>query len=190
MGDDAAGMAGELGEEAIFLRRQAHLFAGLRHPPRRQIDLDIAGNHHRHLGPGRQPMAERGADPRQHLLGVERLGDIIVGAEIERGDLVLGLVARRDDDQSRARRLDQRHQLQPVAIGQPEIEQHRVRLVDLQRRQRLARGLGLDGSIAGAGDRGAEQPPDRALVIDDQDFRLKAHAPRLPLPGPFRGTGS
>ncbi len=41
--------------------------------------------------------ADQRAEPRQHLLEVERLGDIVVGAGIDAGDLVAPAVARGQD---------------------------------------------------------------------------------------------
>ena len=58
----------------------------------------------------------------------ERLGDVVVGADVERLDLVVGLLARRQhDDRDAARGPQPREHLDAVEVGQPEVEQHHVR---------------------------------------------------------------
>jgi hypothetical protein len=124
------GEACQFGDHGEFLRGEMDLLCAAGHPAIEQIECHAASGEAGASAIGADPSAQRGADPGEHFLGIERLGDVIVGAEIERGDFLLGGVARRDDQQCGTGSLDQRHQLEPVAIGQAEIEQHRIRLVD------------------------------------------------------------
>ena len=47
---------------------------------------------------GRAGAAQQGADPRRQLLGHERLGDVVVRPGLEPGHHVVGVRARRHDD--------------------------------------------------------------------------------------------
>ena len=55
----------------------------------REVDGEVGGLDRGGL-PGRSTdAAERGPEPGEQLVHAERLGDVVVGAGIERGDLVL-----------------------------------------------------------------------------------------------------
>ena len=71
--------------------------------------------------------AEHGADAREELLDVERLGHVVVGAGVERGDLVGLAVARgQHHDRNVAERAHPAQHLDAVDVGEPEVEQHDV----------------------------------------------------------------
>ena len=146
-----------------------HFFPPAPHLPVHQIDTYIAHLDHRALGFGQGPLAKRRANSRQQFIHVEGLGHIVVGAEIECGDFLLGLLARGHNDQPDrwigAQRGDQ---FQAVAIRQSEVQQDEVRVVDSFGVERLARRRGLDDPIAGALQSGAQQDSDLGLVLDDQ----------------------
>ena len=96
-----------------------------------EIDREIADPEDRPLAMHLQLMAQRRPHAREQLVHAERLGDVIVGAEIERLDLA-GLVAaaRQDDDRDAlVARSDRPQQLEPVDIGQAEIENDEVGLL-------------------------------------------------------------
>src|SRR3546814_2639765 len=73
-----------------------------------EVDPYRAGFDHDDLVPVRcgAPMTQRGADAGEQFVGVERLGDIVVGAEIERGDL-LGAVFACGNDEECCRRSEE-----------------------------------------------------------------------------------
>ncbi len=80
--------------------------------------------------PGDAPdgAAEDGADARRELVGMERLGDVVVGAQVE----ALGLVAGRalggqQDDRHRAPLAQLAHDLDAVEVGHDDVEQDDVR---------------------------------------------------------------
>ncbi|PAV92759.1 hypothetical protein WR25_06737 [Diploscapter pachys] len=163
-------MVGEQRQHLIFLARQMHLRARAFDAVRGGIDRHLARAHH--TAALRLATPERDAQAGEQFLAVERLGHVIVRAEVECGDLVLGRIARGDDQQRDPRRpRDDRHQLQPVPPRQPQIEQHRIRRVLRHRGQRRARIGGVDHVVAGALQRLAEQPPDRRLIIHHQHPR-------------------
>ncbi len=87
------------------------------------VDLDDRGS--RRSG---RHAAEYRAHAGQQLLDVERLGDVVVGAGVERGDLVVLAVARgEDDDRYVAERAHPAQGLDAVEIGKAEVEQHDIR---------------------------------------------------------------
>ena len=69
-------------------------------PAGAQVERDVARAQHGLLG---GPLvAQPHAHAREQLLEAERLGDVVVGAVLEPGDLVLDLVAGGEDDDRHA----------------------------------------------------------------------------------------
>ena len=111
---------------------------------------------------------------REQLLHAERLRDVVVGARVERRDLVgLRFAHRQHDHRHVAERAHPPDHLGAVDVGQPEVEQHQVgRLLG-----------GADHAFLAGADRGdlvavrlearAQRAPDLRLVVDDQH---QAHA--------------
>ena len=99
-----AGMAGEHAQKIVFLRRQLQRRAV---PVTRRFSMsttrpcaDTVSDRRRAAG----AMAQRRAQARQKLPDGERLLDIVIGAKVERGDLLGLAVARRQDDDRRRSR--------------------------------------------------------------------------------------
>ena len=72
--------------------------------------------------------AQDGADAGGQLVGMERLGDVVVGAEVE----ALGLVGGRalggqQDDRDRTALAQLAHDLDAVEVGHDDVEQDDVR---------------------------------------------------------------
>ena len=174
LADQPAAAAGEHLDDPPLGRRQVDLLAvaggaGVGDVEAQPVDLDDQ------VGLLAARPARGGADPRQQLLDRERLGDEVVGTEVERLDLVVGLGARRDHDH---RHLGEGPQLRQhrdaVEVGQAEVEQDHVGhplVDDLQRRPAVARRL--DVVVAGPQvDR--QRAPHRGVVVDDQHERHRA----------------
>ena len=114
-----------------------HLLAG-------EVDLEVAGERDRRrravAGRRRARAPQRRRDPRQQLLDAERLGHVVVGAEVERGDLVAVAAARRDDDHADGRALAHlAAELEAVDVRQHQVEQDDVGLLGLEQRERAQR---------------------------------------------------
>ena len=116
--------------------------------------------------------AEQRAQPRDQLLHLERLGQVVVGAGVDPLD-PLGPHAARGEDEDRQRGpagpppLQHR---QPVELGQAEIEDRGV----IGLRVALEPGLlavrhHVDGH-AGSLERGRDVGCDARLVLDDEDL--------------------
>ena len=72
-------------------------------------------------------MPQRDPHPGEQLLHPERLGQVVVRAEIERGDLFVLLPAGRDDDDgSPGRAADLANDVQSIAVGKTQVEQGEV----------------------------------------------------------------
>ena len=98
---------------------------------------------HRHAV---RPAPEHRAQPRQKLADAERLVDVVVGAEVERGDLFRLAIARRQHDDRHVRPTpDLLDHLLAVHVRQAEIEHHGVGRV---RRQQIARPAGRSAPSA------------------------------------------
>ncbi len=72
-------------------------------------------------------MAERDADAGQQFAHAERLGQVVVGAGVERGDLVFLLPASREHDHRRRQPFAQGSQhVQAVLVRQAQIEDDEI----------------------------------------------------------------
>ena len=129
-------------------------------------------------------MPERHADPGEQLAGAERLGDVVVGAGVERRDLVPLLAPRREDDDRNGRPLAQpADHVEAVHVGQAEIEDDDVGLARAGLDDALRARRRLEEPVAVALERGAEEAPDLRLVLDEDD------RPASGVIAPAPGTG-
>lgn len=126
------GVMRQQAQELVLNRRQVQLLAIHRGNAGIKIDMQLAGIE-RALGGNTARLRirkapERRANAREQLLDRKRLGQVIVGASIERTNLVRILAARRDHDDRHARPCAHRlHHLDAVHIGQTQVEQHNAR---------------------------------------------------------------
>ena len=82
--------------------------------------------------------AQRGAHARQQLVHAERLRDVVVGARVERGDLVaLGVARRQHDDRHLGPAAQAVDHLDPVDPGQPEVEHDDVGVMARRQLERV-----------------------------------------------------
>ena len=109
----------------------------------------------------------------------ERLHEVVVGARVEAGHAVVDAVARREHQDRRGDAL----RPQPAGDGEPVHPGHRDIEDDRVRRPRLGVregdptvGDSVDG-VALGGERALEHPPDRGVVLDDEDARGAARLP-------------
>ena len=171
------GVMGQQAQQLVLDRRQVQLLAIHRGDAGIKIDMQFTGieralgRTHANLRIREAP--ERRANTREQLLDRKRLGQIVVGAGIERANLVRVLAARRDHDDRHARPCAHRlHHLDAVHIGQTQIEQYNARC--------LRRGGG-DGGMGGLHshmaqavrlERGNDKIADGGVVLNDQDERF------------------
>ena len=140
------------------------------HPPADRVERERPGPEQLLRRDGRPP-PQHGPDPGDQLARAERLGDVVVRAELE-AQHPLHLVVARGDHQHRgavAGGPQRAQHLQPVQAGQPDVEHDRDRALP---------AYGVEGGAAVGLDRHREalageveplEVGDVRLVLDHQD---------------------
>src|SRR2546428_297234 len=129
----------------------------------------------RRRGRQRQRRAHQGAQ----LLEAHRLGDVIEGPGLERGDRVFRAAESGDHRHRKIARKagDVAHQLEALAVGQAHVGEAQVVALVLEPLLGLGDGAGARHAQAHLDQRQLEQLADVGLVIDDQDLRpARRHA--------------
>src|SRR6185437_3830849 len=164
----------ELAQDVELDRRQVDLLVAAGHAPVGEIDREITHGHERVLALVARPAHHR-AQAGQQLLGPERLGDVVVGAHVE-GAHLLALVAHggEHDDRQVAPAAHLGADLHAAAVGQHQVEHHRVGRADRHRVERLGLGLGGVHVVAGVAEDHAQRAQDLRLVVHDE--HVLAHA--------------
>ena len=138
-----------------------------------------SGGHDRFLL-GRRGPAERGPQPGQQLVHAERLGDVVVGAGIERRDLVgLRLAHRQHDDRHLGPAPQALDHLDAVDAREARGRGPRRRDGARRELEPLLTGLREVDVVAPGPQVDAERPPDLRLVVDDEDAAHGITAGRL-----------
>ncbi len=119
--------------------------------------------------------AQQRAHARDHFVRAERLGDVVVGAQLQPDDAVrlFGAGGEHDDRHGgRARVAAQRAaDLEAVEAGQHQVEQHEIRQRPAHRRQHLGPGMQQVHGKPGAAQAVAEQVRDVVVVFDHEKTR-------------------
>ena len=132
MGQDLARVLDHRGEQPVLDRRQVDLLPADEDPALARVDLEVADGKDglARLADGALGVPEGHAKPGEQLADAERLGDVVVGAGVERRDLVGLLAARREHDDRHRRPFAQPpDHLEPVEVGQAEVQDDRRRAV-------------------------------------------------------------
>ena len=128
-------------------------------------DAVVAGR-----GTGWAPATD-GADPRRQLAPAERLGDVVVGAELEPEDAVeLVATGGEHDDRDGPALAQLAADVTAVDVRQAEVEQDEV---VASRRQGVGAGGDVDDLMPVGLQAGDERLGDRPVVLDEQ--QLHAH---------------
>jgi hypothetical protein len=93
MGQHSPWILGELGKDAVFFGSKVYVRTVPPNAAGKQVDLQVIYVHNPG-SIGADPLAKRSSKARKNLVGVERLGHIVVCAEVKRGDLLLRCFAR------------------------------------------------------------------------------------------------
>ena len=129
--------------------------------------------------------AQQRADARQHLLEMEGLGDVVVGAGVEALHLVAPAVARGEHQHRHGAAgappgLEHRD---AVHLGQADVEDDGVIGLGLAEEVALLAVEGAIDHIARVGERGGELPVEIGIVLDDEETQVGcSHWARAPVP--------
>ena len=122
--------------------------------------------------PGRVRPAQQRAHARDEFVGAERLGDVVVGAELEPDDAVglFGAGGQHDDRQGGRGRIgaERTADLEAVEAREHQIEQQEIRLAAPQRRQHVGAARNLIHRKARAREAAGEEHRDIGVVFDDE----------------------
>ena len=172
LGDDPAGTPHEMLEDgALAPRQDQHGLADAQVAADR-IEGDVAGL---------QQGAERALRSAQQRLDAgddfahgKRLDQVVVGASVEARHAMLHGVTRRQhqDGKGVAPGAHVLQENEPVAVGQPEIEDDGIVGVDLEGRARIAAAAHRIDGKAGPRQRRAQDLGDANLVLDHQESHV------------------
>src|SRR6478735_978886 len=158
-GEHPAGVAQEHLQQLELLEREPLRGAVDRDDVALDVHPDGSGLERGRREVGLLPATQHGADPRHQLARRVRLGDVVVGAELETDDLVDLVVLRADHDHRHARGLpDLAADLGARDAGQHHVEEHDVGPVAVELHER---------GVAVRGDRDLE-----ALLAEHVGERL------------------
>jgi hypothetical protein len=145
-GDDLACMLRELGEQFELQRAQGNDRPGNRHAATPKVDSKVAQLDHARFPRGRLGAPENRPDPRNELARRERLGQVVVGSQLEAQDPIDLLVPGGEDQNRHASPSPQLlADFDSVQVGQTEIEDDEARVTPLDGLEAaLARALADD----------------------------------------------
>ena len=113
--------------------------------------------------------AQHGADPRDQLARRERLGDVVVGAELEPDHLVdLAVLGGQHDDRDVGALPDRAAHLGARDPGQHQVEQHQVGAVAVEVVERVVAVGGHRDLVPLLAEHVRQGVAERLLVLDDQ----------------------
>ena len=171
VGEHLAGMLNQHAQELVLLGRELYFLVAQLDDAPHEINRQITDTENRPLALGLQLVTKRCPHAREKLIHAEGLGHVVVGPEIERLDLA-GFVtpARQHHDRhALVARPHHSQQIEPLHVGQPQIENDEVGFLP----QKLERGFcvgGFEDVVALRAQTHAKKLADRRLVVDDENL--------------------
>ena len=148
------------------------------HLVRRLVEDEVPGLVHRRSRPAAR--ADRPPQDRLHardeLLWPERLGDVVVGAELQPAEDVALVLARREqeDGDVLVGMTDALEHDEARELGQVDIEDHEVGLFTSYRVDRGLAVVGPSDVVSLTAERVFEELDEVAIVIDDEELQSSA----------------
>jgi len=163
-----AHVAGELFEQVPLGGRDPHVLAVARDAVVRDVDGEGRRlDHGSGLGDG---VPDRHPQAGEQLVHGERFGQVVVGAGIQRGDLVVGRLPGGQHHHRHARPAAQRVQhVHAVEVGQPQVQHDELDVAAAGGVQRGGAGVGDDDvvPVGAQGDR--QRAGERWVVLDHKN---------------------
>ena len=121
-------------------------------------------------------MADGGADPGQQLVRAEGLGEVIIRAEVQCGDLVLLMRAGGDHHHRQSGPgANLPENVQPVHVRQAQVQNHQIGTVRGDHGHGLGPGGGPHGLIAIGGENGGDEVGDALFILHNENFFPDIH---------------
>ena len=112
------------------------------------------------------------ADSQHQLARLERLGDIIVGADLQSLDPALGFMTRRQhDDRHRRGCADEAGEIEPGFTRHHHVEDQEIEMQAEQLGAGVAGAHRRGDAVAFAAEKARQQAADAAIVVDQQHMR-------------------
>ncbi len=170
-------------QQPVLGGTHADLAVAVQNPPRQSIEHQLAGTDSAfHVGRAGAP--QHRLDAGDQLPRGERLDDVVVGARVKAGDLVvLGDPGGEHDDGNVCRdriATQAPGQFDPADTGHHPVHEDDVGPIFADRRERLAGIAGAPHGHAGAAQRKFDHVPDRGFIVHDEYVgRVNCHE-RIP----------
>ncbi len=162
-------------QQAIFVRRQMEIGSIARHRAFAQVDFDRSE-------PDCRPVIRNGGRPAQRRTQAghqfthgKRFRNVVIGAQVERGNLVALLATRgENDDGHLAEHTHGLDNFESVLIGEAEIKQDDVGLASRGVARAFGGSRGLEVTVILGRKSGSQEAADLRVVFDNQDKGLHA----------------
>jgi hypothetical protein len=152
--------------------REMHRFVPAPNGSRRDIDDQVL-RHEPRARRLRRRSAQQRPNPRQELGRAEGLRQVVVGAEVQRRDLVLLRVAdREDEDRYPAGAPDLPARREAVHVGEVQVQHHEIRRIVEDGADGGAAVARRSHHVATRGQRALDRTQDLRLVVHDQHDRV------------------
>ena len=146
-----------------------------------EVDREVGRRDDRDFG-CRHDAPQCGPQAREQFTHPERFGDVVIGARVQRGDLVaFGFARRQDHDRHFGPAPQPFDDLEPRDVGEPEVEHDEIGPVPGGELQRDLAGPGRVDRVAARLQVRHERAQDLWFVVDDEETRV---VDRLPLLAP------
>ena len=141
---------------------------------RREVEREV-GRPHDRLAFGKHRATNRGPQPSEELVHSEWLGEIVVGAEVERFDLGrFGAAAGQHDDRDRSPAAKTAYDIEAVHARKTQIEDDHVGVMAGGEQQRFFTGGRQVGFVSARTEVHFESLENARIVFDDEDSHSRA----------------
>ena len=165
--DDAIAPLRQVAQQFEFAVREAHRLIAARGSLRPEVDQQSSDGHALDRG---MRAAKHCPNARKQLVEIDRFGDVVVGAELQPGDSIRLLPARRqNNDRDFPPSPEPRAQVHAIDVGERQVEQHEVRFEPANAGQRRVAGADRLHLVALERQVVPDDRPENRVILDDQN---------------------